>query len=987
MACLDQATKPLPQHALEHLVQSCTLAAHLTTNSTLNDTEKRSHSYINLQLPLPFPNGTLKRTVKLNPVPPTSVETAPKQEVTSGPNGSGNYQPNPEGAVLTSNIDQNEDGQDDESHMQFCWSPRFPPDGAACYENSPPSSCLPLPPVAKFDREPDLPNLRKEKWPSLANPFCAHEVDGPPRICHGDSNNPPSSTHFSTAVSECFQPPSATHQTTGPFTTHNSEISLSHVLCISPADLISDQGATETGLIIPTRASGVITSFKSTSIPTISNPSATTGCDSKQQETVIRMPITSGDNPKQEVGSDCNAQSRPSSFSVLKPNACRATSSTTIPEAYGAFVPLKFNRCVSLPKPATLFATSDGRTVVPWCLGTRELPDNFISSKTLAEEEFNFLTGFVSASSSFYDSSPQWVRPDHLSPIEHLSTEGSRKLRRHRSHGQAVKSRLVLASDKTPTHTISASKEHAKHLTDDLKTHVSGVLPLSRTVSCRSERGPCGSHVESNIAISHPDVRSATVHRQFCATGCRNLHSDSTICEGKGTGTASIACSAVEAEVPTIQPHPDFTLLGQDQGRPIILTRDRLFYKHLSAGSSFGISSKKPGSSPSGNLPLKPDTTRPLPPSSSGTLSVSTATYGRRRHTADELATVHPKSLPASTGCSGKCPNLPASDSHRLLNSSLLATDLGRIGWHSGRSASEMSNFNGSGLTHGWNYGDPSIPGFSSTMTRSVLSPIHLATSPCQGTSPKPKQALSASGRRRHCKTGSARSHSQRKVDEFDACPLADKTALDHFGHDVSAENRRCITRHTVPLQSSDAGGSWPTVLAQWHHRKNSTNSMEGYRVWTDEQVARDHLRTKSRRSFHNLFSHESGKLAAPHRHSASAIFECLDRELWFHADLSRANAESLLKSARTGSFLVRQSETNKSEYSLSIRRESDVLHMKISRDPSSGQYVLGEYSQPYPSISAMIYRYTRSLLPVRGTTPILLRFPVDRKVSFQATS
>ncbi|OON23122.1 hypothetical protein X801_00962 [Opisthorchis viverrini] len=66
-------------------------------------------------------------------------------------------------------------------------------------------------------------------------------------------------------------------------------------------------------------------------------------------------------------------------------------------------------------------------------------------------------------------------------------------------------------------------------------------------------------------------------------------------------------------------------------------------------------------------------------------------------------------------------------------------------------------------------------------------------------------------------------------------------------------------------------------------------------------------------------------------------------------------------------------------------RRESDVLHMKISNDPDTGFYVLGEYSQPYPSVSAMIYRYTKSLLPVRGSTPILLQFPVERLSQHQS--
>lgn len=62
-------------------------------------------------------------------------------------------------------------------------------------------------------------------------------------------------------------------------------------------------------------------------------------------------------------------------------------------------------------------------------------------------------------------------------------------------------------------------------------------------------------------------------------------------------------------------------------------------------------------------------------------------------------------------------------------------------------------------------------------------------------------------------------------------------------------------------------------------------------------------------------------------------------------------------------------------------RRDRDFLHMKISYDHKSEAFILGEYSQPYPTVPIMVHHYTRNLLPVRGTKPILLKYPLCRSM------
>jgi len=46
----------------------------------------------------------------------------------------------------------------------------------------------------------------------------------------------------------------------------------------------------------------------------------------------------------------------------------------------------------------------------------------------------------------------------------------------------------------------------------------------------------------------------------------------------------------------------------------------------------------------------------------------------------------------------------------------------------------------------------------------------------------------------------------------------------------------------------------------------------------------------------------------------------------WYHGSISRRNAEQLLRMRREGSYLVRTSESNKLDYSLSVRSDTFLL-------------------------------------------------------------
>ncbi|CAH8518800.1 unnamed protein product [Schistosoma rodhaini] len=265
-------------------------------------------------------------------------------------------------------------------------------------------------------------------------------------------------------------------------------------------------------------------------------------------------------------------------------------------------------------------------------------------------------------------------------------------------------------------------------------------------------------------------------------------------------------------------------------------------------------------------------------------------------------------------------------------------------------------------------------PSYNNSMTQSVFFPLDSGWGP-----PDVKSNDSTSSKHKKHRSNMIRSHSQRTAD-----PQAN--LLEGNQLSTSSDHTRCLIpskyyhrnlSQTVPA-NPDSNSIWPPVLVQWHRRRpNVAASSENFPDIIDYQG--------SKRYNENLhipaeyYRHQKSDFSRHHSSSTTAISEQLENQLWFHRDLSRSHAEKLLKSTPTGSFLVRRSETSKTELSLSIKRESDVLHMKISQDPETGGYVLGEYSQPYPSVSSMIYRYSRTLLPVRGTTPVLLRFPISR--------
>ncbi|XP_057300584.1 SH2 domain-containing adapter protein B-like [Hydractinia symbiolongicarpus] len=100
-----------------------------------------------------------------------------------------------------------------------------------------------------------------------------------------------------------------------------------------------------------------------------------------------------------------------------------------------------------------------------------------------------------------------------------------------------------------------------------------------------------------------------------------------------------------------------------------------------------------------------------------------------------------------------------------------------------------------------------------------------------------------------------------------------------------------------------------------------------------------------------------------------------LDNQGWFHGRVRRGDAEALLKGKPDSSYLIRNSESSKVDYSLSLRNNGETMHLKIScRD---GRYILGVNSRPYDTIPEMIHHYSRNKLNILGDVHVKLQYPV----------
>ncbi|XP_056375139.1 SH2 domain-containing adapter protein B [Hyla sarda] len=100
-----------------------------------------------------------------------------------------------------------------------------------------------------------------------------------------------------------------------------------------------------------------------------------------------------------------------------------------------------------------------------------------------------------------------------------------------------------------------------------------------------------------------------------------------------------------------------------------------------------------------------------------------------------------------------------------------------------------------------------------------------------------------------------------------------------------------------------------------------------------------------------------------------------LEKQIWYHGAISRTDAENLLRLCKECSYLVRNSQTSKHDYSLSLKSSQGFMHMKLSK--AKEKYVLGQNSPPFDSVPEVIHFYTTRKLPIKGAEHLSLLYPV----------
>ncbi|XP_056268500.1 SH2 domain-containing adapter protein F-like isoform X2 [Pseudoliparis swirei] len=123
-------------------------------------------------------------------------------------------------------------------------------------------------------------------------------------------------------------------------------------------------------------------------------------------------------------------------------------------------------------------------------------------------------------------------------------------------------------------------------------------------------------------------------------------------------------------------------------------------------------------------------------------------------------------------------------------------------------------------------------------------------------------------------------------------------------------------------------------------------------------------------------------KMSSSLEHCGAALGErvdpavTLESQFWYHGAISRTDAESLLRLCKEASYLVRNSETSKNDYSLSLKSSQGFMHMKLSRTKEN-QYILGQNSCPFDSVPEIIHFYSSRKLPIKGAEHMSLLYPV----------
>lgn len=104
-----------------------------------------------------------------------------------------------------------------------------------------------------------------------------------------------------------------------------------------------------------------------------------------------------------------------------------------------------------------------------------------------------------------------------------------------------------------------------------------------------------------------------------------------------------------------------------------------------------------------------------------------------------------------------------------------------------------------------------------------------------------------------------------------------------------------------------------------------------------------------------------------------------LGKQPWYHGAITRAEAESRLQPCREAAFLVRNSESGNSRYSIALKTSQGCVHIIVAQTKDS-KYTLNQTSAVFDSIPEVVHYYSSEKLPFKGAEHMTLLYPVHGK-------
>ncbi|KAG9355307.1 hypothetical protein JZ751_000145, partial [Albula glossodonta] len=100
-----------------------------------------------------------------------------------------------------------------------------------------------------------------------------------------------------------------------------------------------------------------------------------------------------------------------------------------------------------------------------------------------------------------------------------------------------------------------------------------------------------------------------------------------------------------------------------------------------------------------------------------------------------------------------------------------------------------------------------------------------------------------------------------------------------------------------------------------------------------------------------------------------------LEKQSWYHGCVTRQEAESQLLPCKEASFLVRNSESGTSKYSIALKTSQGCVHIIVAQTKENG-YTLDQSSCVFPSIPEVVHHYCTQRLPFTGAEHMTLLHP-----------